>query len=107
MSPLIPGPLPGRRTVNTIKDRGATYEQRLVTCGKPNCTRCNGDRAKIKGHGPYWYLCYVQKGRWVRLYLGKNLDTNRFRLPDGELNWAEIHDHRNRRRAAAKLAKTP
>lgn len=101
MSQNPPGPLKGKRTVHTIKDRGAVYEQRFNTCGKANCKRCNEALDTIVGHGPYWYLCMTYKGRWVRLYLGVTLDTSRYRLPDGSLDWVTIAAERREKKEAA------
>ena len=98
MPPTVPGPLPGRRTVRTIVDRGVTYEQRFNTCGKKDCRRCNGLETEPVGHGPYWYFCVCVKGRWIRIYLGKNLDTARFRTPKGDIDWAAVFASRRRRK---------
>ncbi len=41
----------------------------LVSCGKPNCTRC----AEGPAHGPYWYRYYRRNGKVVSKYVGKQL----------------------------------
>ncbi len=94
----IPGPLPGNRTTKTFKDRGVTYEQRFVDCNKKNCSRCNGSRGAVLGHGPYWYFCVTIRSKWYRIYLGKDLDTARFRLKDGTIDWTTVHHRRKQRK---------
>ena len=59
----------------------------MTTCGKPNCRKCATQNEGVKGHGPYWYMCISMNGRWVRLYLGKILDTSRYRFPNGIIDW--------------------
>ena len=90
MPQAIPGPLGGNRTTKVIRERGFTYEQRFVNCHKANCKRCNGHHGAVLGHGPYWYACITVRGRWKRLYLGKDLDTARYRLANGEPDWDAI-----------------
>src|SRR6266496_4366752 len=49
--------------------QGGTYRLELVSCGKPNCTRC----AEGPAHGPYWYRYYRRGGKVVSKYIGKTL----------------------------------
>jgi hypothetical protein len=49
--------------------QGGTYRLELVSCGKPNCTRC----AEGPAHGPYWYRYYRRGKKVVSKYVGKNL----------------------------------
>ncbi len=49
--------------------QGGTYRLELVSCGKPNCTRC----AEGPAHGPYWYRYYRRGGKVVSKYVGKTL----------------------------------
>lgn len=57
--------------------RGKTeYQLRLVTCGKPNCSRCP--------HGPYWYLMIrLRSGGSVKRYIGRDAPED---LTDAELD---------------------
>lgn len=75
---------------NTLKTRGVNYEARYVDCGKKNCTRCSTAPARTASHGPYWYLCWPWRGKWYRTYLGKDLDTKRFRKDDDTLDYQAI-----------------
>lgn len=88
--------------VNSFTQDGRHYEARLNDCGKANCTRCGGEGKRHPSHGPYWYLCVQRNGRWHRIYLGKELDTRRYVLPNGEVDWPEVlrsrAKHRRRRR---------
>lgn len=49
--------------------QGGTYRLELVSCGKPNCTRC----AEGPAHGPYWYRYYRRGAKVVSKYVGKTL----------------------------------
>jgi len=84
----------GPATVHTLTTGGVTYELRLVCCGKTNCGRCNQDGRMRPTHGPYWYACYSSRGRTCRAYLGKHLDTNRFRDENGNLSLKLIRARR-------------
>ena len=44
--------------------RGATLRLEHVLCGKPKCER---------QHGPYWYACFKESGRWRKVYIGRDL----------------------------------
>ena len=77
-----------------IVERGVTYEQRWVRCSKGNCSRCQGnagEQGHPLGHGPYWYIVHFVHGRVRRVYIGKVLDTSRFRGVDGRINWAAVY----------------
>ncbi len=41
-----------RRKKREKLERGATYRQQFIKCGKPRCRVCRGGAA----HGPYWYV---------------------------------------------------
>ena len=49
--------------------QGGTYRLELVSCGKPNCTRC----ADGPAHGPYWYRYYRRGKKVGSKYVGKTL----------------------------------
>lgn len=102
MSPNPPGPLGGSRTTQKIADGKFRYEQRANTCGKQNCKRCFPDTGPVIAHPGYWYMCFPHKGKWVRLYLGKTLDTKRFRQSDGEVDWPAIAAHRAEQKTKRK-----
>lgn len=48
---------------------GKSYRQEYVRCGKPACKACKEGR----GHGPYWYAYWSERGRTRKQYIGKNL----------------------------------
>lgn len=98
MPPRIPGPGNGSLTTLKHEDRGVIYEGRFNTCGKSNCKRCNPATGPVTGHGPYYYLCKTIRGKWFRQYLGRTLDTSKYRLPDGELDWVTISAERRAKR---------
>jgi hypothetical protein len=68
---------------------GVHYEQRMNCCHKTACRSCFVSGRWIPSHGPYWYLCLPLGRKWIRVYLGKHLDTNRFRGPDGKIDYAQ------------------
>jgi hypothetical protein len=68
---------------------GNHYEQRLNCCHKVLCRSCFVHGKWIPSHGPYWYLCLPLGHRWIRVYLGKHLNTNRFRGPDGKIDYSQ------------------
>lgn len=98
---------PSVMLVHTFQSGPATYEQKFQKCRKPECW-CQHpqapDYAGPHGHGPYWYLCFRHMKGWTRIYLGKNLDTTRFRNPDGSINFAEVQARRDERKAAKEAA---
>lgn len=77
-----PDPGTGQAVVESFRFHERIYELRRNSCGKSNCTVCDGSRP---AHGPYWYMCVSLKGRWRRVYLGKQLDTTKFVDKDGNL----------------------
>jgi hypothetical protein len=84
------------------------YELRYNRCGKSNCRVCVGAkelRPGPPGHGPYWYLCFTASGCWVRLYLGKELDTKRWVTAEGQVDYA-AYKAEVRRRQVERRAKT-
>jgi len=73
------------------------YERRFQLCHRANCGTCYpqpGARAARPGHGPYWYLLARRGGKLRRIYIGKLLDTARYVLPDGEIDWAAVRARR-------------
>lgn len=69
------------------------YELRYNRCGKESCTVCyhrQADYAGRPGHGPYWYLSVARGRKWVRLYIGKELDTVKYIGGDGEIDWSLV-----------------
>ena len=88
-APLEPG---GKAVVASLKIGTRTYERRFVDCGKKNCRRCNKLTHREASHGPYWYLCIPRNKRWLRIYIGKELDTSRFILEDGRPDWDLIRN---------------
>ena len=76
------------------------YEQRYTRCCKVNCRTCYGrqpDFCGAPGHGPYWYLCYRTDRGWQRVYIGKDLNTEKFILEDGSINHHELAGRRHAR----------
>jgi hypothetical protein len=55
--------------VARVRDGKVVLRLCRVTCGKANCTRCP--------HGPYWYACFFNRGRWREVYVGKRLLNER------------------------------
>lgn len=108
-SPSQPGMI-----VRTIPVANRTYEQRFNLCHRKNCHTCYGrqpDYAGPPGHGPYWYLCVTIRHRWTRIYIGKELDTTKYVLPDGSIDWATLaqrkKDRLKRTRGAARRRPEP
>jgi hypothetical protein len=58
----IEGRLPGKQGA---AKRRYTYRREYVKCGKEGCTCAEG-----KGHGPYWYAYWKEKGKLKKKYLG-------------------------------------
>lgn len=76
------------------------YEQRMNRCGKTNCRVCGpreSESDRRPGHGPYWYLCVTRGSKWVRVYIGRELDTQRFVGKDGQVDWGQIRALRKER----------
>jgi len=84
-------------TLTIFKQGGRTYESRLNDCGKINCQKCGGDGTRAPSHGPYWYLCVNMRGKWVRIYLGKELDTKKYVTPEGQIDWEALKEFRVRK----------
>jgi hypothetical protein len=87
-----------------------TYELRYTRCGKRNCSSCYAmpeNYAGPPGHGPYWYLCfpYGINSQWRRIYIGKELSTNRFVTADGCIDFQAIDEARRQR--ARRKSETP
>lgn len=51
-----------RAVHRVVDDRGVTYQQRYVLCGKKKCKRL---------HGPYWYASWKEGERVRTRYIGK------------------------------------
>ncbi len=77
-----PDPGTGKAVIESFSFHNRIYELRRNSCGKANCTVCNGNQPT---HGPYWYMCVSVSGRWRRIYLGKELDTTKFVDAEGNL----------------------
>jgi len=85
---FIPAPRAnGTRKVVVVE--GNHYEQRFNCCHKTGCRSCLRSGRWIASHGPYWYLCLPLGRKWIRVYLGKHLDTNRFRGPNGKIDYQQ------------------
>jgi hypothetical protein len=80
-----------------FKQGGRTYESRLNDCGNLKCRRCGGAGPRHPSHGPYWYLCVCINSKWVRIYLGKQLDTARFVDQVGGIDWEAVKQFRARK----------
>lgn len=81
--------------VSAFWHRSRRYEQRLVNCGKSNCSKCHPPGAIARPtHGPYWYLCARRGHKWRRIYLGKELDTEKYIDNDGNIDWTQIGHRR-------------
>jgi hypothetical protein len=58
-------PAPGEK--HTAPD--VTFRALFKKCGKPSCSTC-----KDKGHGPYWYLTWNERGKGHSIYVGREKD---------------------------------
>jgi hypothetical protein len=45
----------------------ATFERRLVNCGKARCGQCQ----RAASHGPYWFATWKVEGKMKHRYVGK------------------------------------
>jgi len=91
--------------VQSVTVAGRTYELRRNRCGKHNCRTCYGPHLNGEhrpGHGPYWYLIIVHPRGVRRIYVGKELNTQKFLLPDGTLDPAAKNIGLASRRAPAE-----
>jgi len=100
MAKKIPEPGKSPATVQILHLGMRTYELKYVYCGKKNCGKCNRASGRYPSHGPYWYLCFFQNGKWHRIYLGKNLDTRKFICADGSINWQQLQERRRKKHQA-------
>lgn len=99
---------PTSALVSSFRHKGRFYEHRLVSCGKPNCTRCfPPGRPPVPSHGPYWYLCAQRNRRWRRVYLGKELDTERFANNTGGVDWHKVGHRRTKGTPDEGMSSTP
>ena len=68
------------------------YELRSVDCRNPRCKRCLPaiDGPRLRSHGPYWYGVAKNPptGRYITFYIGRSLDTHKFRSPEGNFDYA-------------------
>ena len=61
----------GSASADIVKERraaGRTYQLRYIKCGTNGCHCATG-----RGHGPYWYALWSEKGRTRTAYIGKRL----------------------------------
>lgn len=86
----IPDPGQGPTLVQRVDTGGHVYELRRVDCGKPNCSFCNLPGGRRASHGPYWYHVARRGHKWLRLYIGKTLNTGKFLTPDGKIDWNKV-----------------
>lgn len=82
---------PTNPLVQSVPMGNRIYELQFVDCGKTACSRCNTPDGRKGSHGPYWYMCFSLGKKWRRVYIGKNLKTDRYILPDGRLDLATIN----------------
>lgn len=93
-------PSDARMVVQTVQVGRRTYELRYNRCGKGNCSTCypvGGRAGQRVGHGPYWYLCASRGRRWMRVYVGKTLNTAIYVTADGGVDWAAVKQARRDR----------
>lgn len=107
-------PLPVRlaklRCLKSIASGPVRYELRLIDCYNPRCLKCHPDLTKKRHatHGPYWYLITQIKTtkQKITAYIGKELDTNKFRTPEGEFDNDLYQEHLHRAKTTP-AEKTP
>lgn len=98
----------GRMVVQVLKVGRRVYELRFNRCGRTNCGVCYpspGEPPGRVGHGPYWYLCATRGRKWVRVYLGKVLNTEVYVTPEGEVDWVMVRADRETKRKMRESAK--
>lgn len=83
-----------RMCANRLRIEERVYERRYVQCGRAGCWCASGSKDGKPGHGPYWYVCGADGGRWRKLYLGRELDTSAWRGEDGAIDWQAYDDNR-------------
>jgi hypothetical protein len=96
--------------VQSLTTLGTRYELRYTRCGKQTCSHCSPNAADLYGHvghGPYWYLCLIVHKKPVRVYIGHDLDTSRFRTVDGNLDWPAIFKVKTNRATQKSPTCTP
>ena len=93
--------------VTRFREGPRVYERRYVDCGKANCSKCSSDHGRYPSHGPYWYLCATFEGKWIRIYLGRDLDSFKFVLPDGNVDWKQIDAGRKKPRSSVSRSSSP
>lgn len=103
----IPEPGKGSGLVQNLCVGIRTYELRFVDCGRSNCTRCTQVEGRRPSHGPYWYLCVTRGKRWRRVYIGKDLHTDKFISPDGSIDWGAINNRGGKRQPLEQPSKNP
>lgn len=81
---------PKNPLVCSFRQGARSYELGRTDCGKSNCSGCSLPMGRKASHGPYWYLCAVRDGKWKRVYLGREIDSTKWILPDGQVDWAAI-----------------
>lgn len=88
--PFVPDPEPTPDAIQSVHVAGVTYELRKINCGKATCLQCNGSGHRRATHGPYWYARWTEARRTHRVYMGKNLDTLRYRDAAGRMSIASV-----------------
>jgi len=106
-APTMPAPGTAGVVSHQLKFRDRSYELRYVDCGKTNCSRCSTPDIRTPSHGPYWYLCVSHKGKWRRIYIGKDLDTSLFIDAYGRVDWKAVSRKRRRLSEMPALAEDP
>jgi len=75
----------------------ARYYQRWTRCNRPNCPQCNRSLPINFAHGPYWWMTTNIQGRRIRRYIGRQLNLDAYRKPDGTLDEEALIDGPRRR----------
>jgi hypothetical protein len=94
-----------RMVIDRIDIGLRTYELKYTLCHRRNCATCYGRQPEYDGppgHGPYWYMCVPHGRLWTRIYIGKELDTHKYVLADGTIDWAAVKARRTARARARK-----
>jgi hypothetical protein len=98
------------RYLNKIVDGPVEYVLRRTSCRNPRCTTCIDKVTGLRfpAHGPYWYLvayCAPKGKRWI-IYIGKRMDTSKWRTPDGGVDWNAYFGERIRAKAKKQTKTT-